>query len=85
MVFPRALRDAIPDLPTYAGRVLEIDSVDGHASNTALFGPRVQLRVMVKETGKLTGKFAVRIDLEPDAARGLAARLSQLADETLER
>jgi len=84
MAFPRALREAIPDLPTCVGRVLKIDSIDGQTSNSALFGPRVQLKLVVTETGKLTGKFVVRIDLEPEAARALAATLTQLADQTEE-
>jgi len=79
MAFPRELRDAIPDL--HAGRVLELDSVNGLASNTALFGRRVSLKLLVKETGKLAGEFVVRMDLQVDAARKLAATLSQLADE----
>ena len=79
MSFPRELRDAIPDL--HRGRVLELDSIDGRASKTELFGRRVSLKLRVKETGKLTGQFVVRMDLQIDAARQLAATLSQLADE----
>lgn len=85
MSFPRALRDAIPDLPTYVGRVLEIDSVSGKVSSWAhlspLFTTKVQLKLVVKETGKLKGQFAVLIDLEPDAARQLAATLTHLSEE----
>ena len=81
MAFPRELRDAIPDLPTCIGRVLKVDSIQGHSSDTQLFGPRVHLKVVVKETGKLTGEWAVRIDLEVDAARAWAATLTQLADQ----
>ena len=81
MAFPRALREAIPDLPTYVGRVLQIDSMNGRAVRTRLFGPRVLLNCVVKETGKLSGEFVVRIDLQPDAARALAATLTQLADQ----
>ena len=40
----------------------------------------VELKLLVKETGKLTGKFVVRMDLQPEAARKLAAELNQLAD-----
>lgn len=78
MAFPRELRGAIPDL--HAGRVLELDSINGQGSNTPLFGPLVQLKLVVKETGKLTGQFVVRMDLQPDAARELAATLASLAD-----
>jgi hypothetical protein len=79
IAFPRELRDAIPDL--HEGRVLEIDSISGRAANTPPFGPLVELKVLVKETGKLTGKFVVRMGLQPDAARTLAATLARLADQ----
>lgn len=79
MAFPRELRDAIPDLHT--GRVLELDSVDAHSSNTRLFGPLVELKLVVKETGRLKGRFVVRMGLQVGAARALAATLTQLADE----
>lgn len=81
MAFPRELREAIPDLPTYVGRVLELDSMSARPTKTDLYGPRVHLSLVVKETGKLKGEFSVRVDLEADSARGLAATLSQLADE----
>jgi hypothetical protein len=79
MSFPRELREAIPNLHT--GRVLELESVNGQASNHPLFGPRVSLKLVVKETGKLAGEFVVRMDLQVDAARKLAATISQLADQ----
>ncbi len=78
MTFPRELREAIPDL--HAGRALELDSIHGESSNTLLLGPLVQLKLLVKETGKLGGQFIVRMDLQPDAARRLAAELNKLAD-----
>ncbi len=78
MAFPRELRGAIPDLHT--GRVLELDSINGRGSSTPLFGALVQLKLVVKETGKLTGRFVVRMNLQPDAARELAATLTRLAD-----
>ena len=83
MGFPRALREAIPDLPTSIGRVLnlKIDSMNGHATNTTLFGPGVHLKVVVKETGRLKGQFVIRMDLEPTAARTLAETLLTLADQ----
>ena len=79
MAFPRELRAAIPDL--HAGRVLELDSINGRASNTLLVGPLVELKLLVKETGKLSGEFVVRMGLQVDAARKLAATLTRLADE----
>jgi len=78
MAFPRELREAIPVL--HAGRALELDSIHGQSSNTLLFGPLVRLKLLVKETGKLSGQFTVRMDLQPDAARKLAAELNKLAD-----
>jgi hypothetical protein len=81
MTFPRELRDAIPDLPTYVGRVLEISAMDGEATNSVLFGPQVHLRFVVKETGKLAGEFAIRVDLQADAARTLAETIANLADQ----
>jgi hypothetical protein len=81
IAFPRELRDAIPDLPTCVGRVLKLDAINGKASNTELFGKRIHLSLAVRETGKLKGKFVVRIDLLPEAARTLAATLTRLAAE----
>src|SRR5690348_11599779 len=80
MGFPRELREAIPDLPTCVGRVLKVDAINGDATNSRLFGPRVNLKMVVKETGKLKGEFVIRLDLEPDAARALAETLSQLSE-----
>ena len=81
MAFPRELRDAIPDLPTYVGRVLELESMSARPSKTDLFGPRVHLSLVVKETGKLKGEYSIRVDLEVESARALAATLNQLADD----
>ena len=76
MAFPRELRGAIPDL--HGGRVLELDCIDGQASK--FFGPLVALRLVVKETGKLSARFAIRMHLQIEAARELAATLNKLAD-----
>ena len=81
VTFPRGLRDAIPDMPTCIGRVLELDSMEGKSSNTQPYGRRVNLKLLVKETGKLTGEFVVSVDLQPDAARELADTLTQLAEQ----
>jgi hypothetical protein len=78
MAFPRELREAIPNI--HAGRALELDSISGQSSNAPLFGPVVKLKFVVKETGKLTGQFVVLMDLQPDAARALADKLTKLAD-----
>ena len=81
VAFPRALREAIPDLPTCVGRVLKLDAIDGQASNTNLYGGRIHLNLTVRETRKLTGEFVVGVDLLPEAARTLAATLTRLAGE----
>src|SRR5215469_4277116 len=81
MAFPRELRDAIPDLPTCVGRLLRLDAMTASHSSTGLFGPLVHVSLMVKETGKLKGKYTVRMDLVPEAARHLAQTLLELADQ----
>ena len=78
----RALRDAIPEL--HDGRELELDSVQGQPIDHPFLGTMVELRCVVKETGKLSGEFVVRMGLQVEAARGLAATLSRLADEAEE-
>jgi hypothetical protein len=78
IAFPRELRDAIP--PLHNGRVLELESINGDPSNTVLFGPLVELKLIVKETGKLPRSFVVLMALQPEAARELAATLTVLAD-----
>ena len=60
---------------------MELDSINGHTSNTPLYGPLVELKLVVKETGKLSGEFVVRMGLQVDAARKLAVTLTQLADQ----
>lgn len=80
MTFPKELRNAIPDLPTYVGRTLELSGIDGHASNTRLYGARINLNLGLQETGELKGRFTVRMDLEVEAARALAASILALAD-----
>ena len=79
MAFPRELRQAIPDL--HAGRILELDSINGRTSDIPVLSPPVELRLVVKETGKLTGEFVVVMGLQIDAARKLAATLTELADQ----
>jgi hypothetical protein len=79
MAFPRELRDAIS--PLHDGRILEMDSINGRASNTVLFGPLVELSLVVKETSKLHDSFVVLMRLQPEAARKLAVTLTELADQ----
>ena len=78
MAFPRELRQAIPDL--HAGRLLELDSITGQATRTPFSGPLVELKLVVQETGKLKGEYVIRMSLQVDAARKLAATLTELAD-----
>jgi len=78
ITFPRALRDAIPTQPTMVGRVLNLSTIDAAPSHTYR-GPRVQLRLTAEESGKLTGRFPVRMDLDVHAARQLAAALVAIA------
>jgi hypothetical protein len=79
MAFPRELRQAIPDL--HAGRVLELDSINGRTLDIPEFGPPVELKLGGQETGKLKGQFVVVMGLEIDAARKLAATLTELAEQ----
>lgn len=81
MSFPQALRDAIPTLARCWGRCLMLSSITGRALHSSLFGRRVRIKFQVEESGKLTGKFDVWMDVDPQAARGLARTLNQLADE----
>ena len=79
--FPQTLRDAIPgpELPGCA-RLLILSSIDGGCANDRFFGKRVRLKFLAKESGKLKGSFEIGVDLEPDAARGLAATLRGLVE-----
>lgn len=79
MAFPRELRQAIPDL--HSGRALELHAINGQSADLPFYGPTVQLKLLVKETGRLSGEFVVGMNLQPEAARRLAAELTRLADE----
>src|ERR1700691_3237664 len=81
ILFPRNLREAIPDMPTCVGRELVVDSISGHPTRTPWFGDGVEVRIGAKETGKLKGEFVITVHLAPDAARGLAETLTRLADQ----
>jgi hypothetical protein len=69
VMFPRELRDAIPDHKPSAGRVLKLESVAAQAANTIEWGRRVHIKLEVCETGTLSGKFDVLVDIEVDAAK----------------
>jgi hypothetical protein len=83
IAFPRGLRDAIS--PQHDARVLEIDSVSVRPSRLPWAGPAIEMKLVASETGKLTGKFAIRLDLQPDAARRMAALLCECADKAEQR
>jgi hypothetical protein len=80
MTFPQELRAAIPEGRGYSGRVLELDAIDGKVREIGPGGPAVHLDLRVQETGNLTGKFTLWMDLQPSAARAFAATLLQMAD-----
>jgi hypothetical protein len=71
VTFPRELRDAIPDHRPCAGRCLKLDSVDAQAAHTVEWGRRVQIKLRVCETGKLSGQYDVWVDVQIDAAKAL--------------
>ena len=54
-------------------------------SRTPLSGPLVELKLVVKEAGKLKGEYVIRMSLQVDAARKLAVTLTELADRTAAR
>ena len=79
--FPQALRDAIPgpELPGCA-RCLNLSSINGDYTNDKLFGQSVRLKFLAEESGKLKGAFEIGVELQLDAARGLAATLRELVE-----
>lgn len=81
MSFPQALREAIPTLERCWGRCLILSSITGRSQNSRLLGKRVQIKFQVEESGKLTGKFDVWMDVDLEAARALAQTLTRLAAE----
>jgi len=81
ITFPQKLREAIPAIEPCAGRVLEIDSVDAHASDSQWTGRRVSVKLRVCETGKLDGVFDVWLSLNVAAAQALAEALQAAVDQ----
>lgn len=91
IVFPRELRDAIPE---YGSRALVFDSVteSPHNGPVAISGmpdealaapaPRVQFRLLVHETGALGGRFTLLADLDAETTRALGRFLLELADRS---
>jgi len=88
-VFPKELRDAIPD---YGARALVFDAVSGSTNSLPAgisgmpgatpfeAGPRAQARFLVHESGKLDGKYVVWVDLDSTTMRALGQFLVELAD-----
>ena len=81
VIFPRELREAIPDHQPSVGRCLKLDSVDAQPANTVEWGRRVQIKLRVCETGKLSGAFDVWVDVEIEAARALAKLIQDAANQ----
>lgn len=91
IVFPKELREAIPE---YGSRALVFDSVTESHLNAPLpisgmidenlfnMGARAQIQLLVHETGKLDGKFALLADLDTETTRALGQFLIDLADRT---
>ena len=80
IVFPKELRDAIPD---YGSRALVFDSVSGLHSRLPVpmaDGARAQIGFLVHETGKLNGQFTLLVDLDSETTRALGKFLIELAD-----
>jgi hypothetical protein len=80
ITFPRALRDAIPHHELALGRCLKVESADAQAAHTDRWGRRVQVKLRVCETGKLTGAFDIWVDLEIDAAKALAETIQSAVE-----
>ena len=81
MIFPQHLRDAIP---VYGGRVLVFDSVTGKTNSHFSIVPtvpRAQVKLVVHETGKLSGAFDIWLDLDSDTMRALGQFFVDLADK----
>ena len=82
VTFPQELRDAIPEHKPSAGRCLKLESLDAQGSHTVEWGRRVQLKLHVCETGKLSGAFDVWVDLQLDAAKGLLDTLRAAVEQS---
>jgi hypothetical protein len=82
VTFPRALRDAIPDHEPSAGRVLKLESVSAQPAHTIEWGRRVQIKLQVCETGKLSGVFDIWVDIEADAAKALGETILSAVDQS---
>lgn len=82
-IFPRELRELIPD---YGARALVVDEVDGAPESRAFpaYGPnqpRARLQFVVHETGELEGRVPVYLDLDTTTMRSLGQFLIDLANQ----
>lgn len=84
VLFPRELRDAIPDFEPCAGRLLQLENADVAPSDHEWLGRRVSLRLTVCETGKLTGSFDVVVSLNIEAAKTLGELLHAASEKASE-
>ena len=82
VTFPQELRDAIPDHKPSAGRALKLESVDAQAANTVEWGRRVQIKLQVCETGKLSGVFDIWVDIEAEAAKALGETILAAVEQS---
>jgi len=72
-----------PDL--HAGRILELAAINGNKVDHPLFGPLVELKLVVRENGQNSAaSFVVLMSLQPDAAAAHAPQphLQKLADDS---
>lgn len=82
VTFPQELREAIPEHKPSAGRCLKLESLDAQGAHTVEWGRRVQMKLHVCETGKLSGSFDVWVDLQLDAAKGLLETLKAAIEQS---
>jgi hypothetical protein len=89
-IFPKELRDAIPE---YGARALVFDEVSGAPDRRPFSmaglpaglgfetGPRARVQFVVHETGRLTGKYPLFLDLDSETLRSLGQFFVNLADQ----
>ncbi|MFN7918832.1 MAG: hypothetical protein U0Q16_01975 [Bryobacteraceae bacterium] len=78
VTFPSKLREAIPE--RVDARMLNLTTMDAAPHNTLLIGSRVQVCLTVEESGRLSGRYPIFVDLETNAARALAHSILEMAD-----
>ena len=81
-IFPKELRDLIPD---HGARALVVDEVQGVPALgivDAEAALRIRLQFIVHETGKLQGRLPVYLDLDAATMRALGKFMIGLADQS---